>query len=129
MSARDSLAKFGADRAELIGGAEPSSSYDLLGMQMDFDAYWFGSEALDNVQVISTGDPDNLLDVTATARPGIGDDEVVDELVRIWTENLRYGYAEAHVVTRGPEGVTLRAVTKIGPQGFYVTATVTVARA
>lgn len=121
-------ADFAAERAALMDGAEPSSGADLLGMQMDFDAYWFGSRLLDAVHVTSTGDPENLLDVKAMARPGASDDDVTAELERIWTKDLRYGYAEAHVVTRGPEGVRLRAVTKIGPEGFYVTATVTVSR-
>jgi hypothetical protein len=128
MASGDSEAKFAADRTALMDGAEPSSGDNLLGMQMDFDAYLFMSEALDNVQVASTGDPENLLDVTAIARPGVGDDEIAEALVLVWTQDLRYGYAESHVITQGLEGVILRAVTKIGPKGFYVTATVSVAR-
>jgi hypothetical protein len=122
------VARFEADRAALIDGSEPSAGDDLLGMQMDFDAYWFMSEVLEDVVVSSTGAAENLLDVRANARPGVSDDEIESDLVRVWTEKLRYGFAEAHVVTRTPEAVVLRAVTKIGPDGFYVTGTVTVAR-
>ncbi len=128
MSSQDSETAFMAACAALTAGATPSAGNDLLGMSMDFDVYLFESELLSDVLVASTGDPENLLDVTAIARPGVSDDQVEAELVRAWMDDLRYGFAEAHVVTREPVGVRMRAITKIAPHGFYVTATVTVSR-
>ena len=89
MAMGDAFARFEADRAALIDGSEPSAGDDLLGMQMDFDAYWFMSEVLADVAVTSTGVAENLLDVRANARPWVSDEEIESDLVRVWTEILR----------------------------------------
>jgi len=109
-------------------GSEPSSGDNLLGMRMDFDVYLARSKVLSDVSVKSTGDAVNLLDVRAVARPGAGDVQITSDLIRIWIEDLRYPYAEAHEVTETVEAVVFRGVTRTGPDGIYVTATVTVTR-
>jgi len=124
----DTWTAFEAEKSAMTTGAVPSAGHDLLGMQMDFDAYWYGSDLLADATIEATGDAENMLNVRASAMPEASDDEIESELVRIWTERLRYGYRDAHYVTRTADAIVLHAVTQIGPDGFVVTATVTVHR-
>jgi hypothetical protein len=53
---------------------------------------------------------------------------VASDLRRIWLNDLRYSYAEAHYLEITDTGLQLDAVTRIAADGFYVTARVAIRR-
>ena len=120
-------------RAEICASGPASDGDNLLGMEIDCCAYFRGPS--------HSGDsPDLWQDMAVRRREGAewlisgraqgerGDaPEIAAELSAIWDQHLRYGFRSAHTVSTAPDGVTLRAVTQMGPRGLWVTADVQVA--
>lgn len=115
---------FAAEKCRVMASGRPSSGDDLLGMEIDFDILLSDSELLTEVEVRKGDNVDEMIHATCNAAPGVTAIEVEAELRRLWIERLRYGYLEAHMVTRSTK-VRLDAITQIAPGAFYVTATVT----
>lgn len=123
------LDDFDVIRAEICASGSASDGYNLVGMEMDFNAF-LGDRA-------SANGPDLWHEMTVRrieggewliqgrAR-GRRDDRVAigDQLARIWDEHLHYGYRSAHAVDVSDDHVALRGVTLIGPGGIWVTARV-----
>ena len=113
--------EFRQTKSRVMASSVPSSGDNLLGMQIDCDAYLEIEGVLDDVLVRPTADPANLLKGTARGRAGVPVDRLAAELEWVWLFELRYRYLEALIV-RAVEGtVSLDFVTQIGPTGFYVT--------
>ncbi|MEU7452275.1 hypothetical protein [Streptosporangium roseum] len=118
--------EFAAVKQRVMGESSPSDGHDLDGMSMDFDGYLWHSRLITEVAVRLTGDTDNLIMATCWIAPGCSTVEIAAELERIWLQDLRYQYFEAHMITSGERGVRLDVVTQIAPDDFYVTAAVVV---
>ena len=127
-----SLNDFERLRQETCASGRASDGDDLLGMEIDFDAYLAGGvfpgapAAL--WQDMAVHRHDGALWLITGRATGRRDDAgaIGAELARIWQEDLRYHYRAGHTIETGPGRVTLRAVTQIAPAGFWVTATVQV---
>jgi len=113
--------EFQQTKSRVMASSVPSSGDNLLGMEIDFDAYLDIDGVLDDVLLRATGDPASLLRGTARGRAGIPLDRIAAELEWVWLFELRYRYLEAHFVHAIESAVTLDFVTQIGPAGFYVT--------
>lgn len=81
---------------------------------------------MDDAQARRTDDPERLIVATATATPGTSADNVVAALEEGWTGSLQYNYRAGHVIRKDVDSIRLSAITQIAPDGFYVTADVTV---
>lgn len=108
---------------------KPSGGHDLLGMELDFVAYLSGLEELDaaTLTVRSTADPAGLIVAESLAAPGVAVAAAMESVRQVWLGQLGYTYSEAHYVEFVDERAVLHFVTQIGPGGFFVTGTVTVA--
>jgi hypothetical protein len=124
--------QFEAVKVEICASGPPSDGDNLLGMEIDCDAYLGDPAYSDEV-------PDLWREVTVSRSEGAewliagtaiasrhDAHAVAAELARIWVEKLRYSYREAHTIVEQPDEVTLLAVTQIGPGQLWVTAKVSV---
>lgn len=107
----------------------PSDGDDLLGMEIDFVAFLGGLDQLDvsTLTVRRTSDPAQLIIAESVAAPGIDVEGAVEAVRQVWLGKLRYSYGEAHYLEVLDRHAVLHFVTQIGPGGFYVTGTVTIA--
>jgi hypothetical protein len=134
-------ARFARDRQLVMSSSVPSSGENLLGMQIDFDAYLEEAAIFDgDFSVRSTEDASCLLRGEGRAKPGFPPDVVAAKLEWAWLEHLRYKFFESHTVRLSGSTVIVEFVTQISASGFYVrgkvevetslsTATTTVPRA
>ena len=127
-----SLDDFEQLRREICASGRASGGYDLIGMEIDFDAFlddWaFADEApglWQNMVVQRHDGAQWLITGRATGRREDAD-AIGAELPRIWEEHLRYQYRAGHTIETAPDQVTLRAATQIAPGSIWVTATVQV---
>ena len=112
---------------QILSERPPSRGDDLLGMQIDFDLHLGGSDVFDDVDVIQASDPKNLL--VARCKPASSDatpQELEAELKRIWTQDIRYRFYEAHTLDHAADKVRLHGVTVVSEDGFFVTASISV---
>lgn len=125
-------------RGQLEASARPSDGDDLLGMQVDVEHYLgpdgpFGD---DHLLVTTTAgededepDPGVIRGYGTWSEPDPGGRERrrlmrerAQRLSQVWTDELAYQHAQAHVVTAAWGGsLCLRGVTQIGPGEFFVT--------
>jgi hypothetical protein len=119
-------ATFDRMKTQIMRDFPPSAGDDLAGMEIDFNAYLYGLEELEDANALRTDDPARLIVATATATAAASADKVATALEDVWLANLRYHYREGHVIRSGTGAVRMTAITQIAPDGFYVTAEVTV---
>ena len=119
-------------RREICASGPASAGDDLLGMEIDFDAFLGDHAAADegpglwqDMAIQRHQGAQWLITGRASGRREDAD-AISAELARIWEERLRYRDRAEHTVETAPDHVTLRAVTQIAPGGFWVTATVQV---
>jgi hypothetical protein len=127
-----SLDDFEQLRREICASGLASGGDDLLGMEIDFDAWLQGWADADgapglwqNMVVQRHQGAQWLITGRATGRREDAD-AIGAELARIWEECLRYPYRAGHTVETAPDQVTLRAVTQMAPGGLWVSAAVQV---
>lgn len=93
----------------------------------DFD---YRLEQLDEIderslKIKKTGESDDLLVVTCRARSAVPD--ALSAIERVWLDELRYSYIEAHDSTVLPDGTgRFRFVTQMDRGSMYVTGTIQV---
>ena len=106
----------------------PSAGDNLLGMEIDFDAYLGGLEALDesSISVRRTEHPEALIAAKCVAASGFSVAEAAEAVRAAWLNSLRYNFHEAHHLAVSEDGAVLRLITQIGPSEFYVTGQVTI---
>jgi hypothetical protein len=118
-------------RREICASGPASYAHDLMGMEIDFDAFLDPADADEdpglwqNMDVQRHPGAQWLITGQATGRREDAD-AIGAELARIWEEKLRYRYRAGHTIEIAPDQVTLRAVTQMRPGGLWVTATVQV---
>ena len=118
-------------RREICASGPASGLDDLMGMEIDFDAFLDPVDADEDPGLWQNMDVQRhpgarwLITGQATGRREDAD-AIAAELARIWDEDLRYRYRAGHTIEIAPDQVTLRAVTQIAPGGLWVTATVQV---
>ena len=119
-------------RREICASGRASGGDDLLGMEIDFDAFLGDHVYTDedpglwqNMAIQRHPDAQWLITGRATGHRE-GADAIGAELARIWEKYLRYRERAGHTVEIASDQVTLRAVTQIAPGGLWVTATVQV---
>ncbi len=89
-----------------------SSGDNLLGFQMDVEAYLYDSGMFEEVDVKRTDDPRCALHATcSTAQADLPDKAIEAEMERIWSERLRYGHWEEHELKSTQTGVSFRFIT------------------
>jgi len=66
-------------KSAIMRAFPPSGGDDLLGMEIDFNAFLYGLDVLTDAQARRTDDPARLIEATATAKRG-----AVDEVVSGW---------------------------------------------
>ena len=113
---------------QTLDSVRPSSGDDLLGMQIDFDAYLEDSDLLIDVYVRSTNNPKELIQAHCKrANSSIRIEALEAEIERIWSEQLRYRHYERHTLSRGEDEVRLNGLTVIDKRVFFVSASIVVA--
>jgi hypothetical protein len=121
-------ARFAGDKQLVMSSSVPSGGENLLGMQIDFDAYLEEAAIFDgDISVRSTEDALCLLRVEGRAKPGLPPDVVAAKVEWAWLEHLRYRFFESHTVRLSGSTVILEFVTQIGASDFYVTGKIEVA--
>ena len=75
----------------------------------------------DDVEVDCTDNLDNLVIAMCEFPPEISKAEVAYRLERLWQDNLRYGFWEAHTTLTDADQVELEGTTRQSQQGHYVT--------
>jgi hypothetical protein len=112
--------------ARVARDGEPSSGDNLLGMQMDFDAYLSMLEAIDggSISVERTDRPDRLLRVSCRAADKVSLAVAAQFVVDTWKSRLRYAYLEQHQLVEAEGVAVLDFVTQMGPGRLYVTGRV-----
>jgi hypothetical protein len=118
--------RFEDARRRMMASGPPSNGDDLLGMEIDFEAYLPRCSALQSVRATHTGNPESLIVAECVAHSAASPDAVVEQLRRTWQEDLSYRYCEAHRIRRSQGAVHLDVVTQIGRGQFYVTGTIVV---
>ena len=119
--------QFETVKREIVSSSSPSAGHDLVGMQIDFEHYLSASELLRNVSVQGVAEePGTLIAVADFAGPPTEIAKLGEELRSIWLLRLRYNFREAHEIISAPDQTTLRFVTKIDVDGFYVTGSIRV---
>jgi len=118
---------FAEQRQAISRSGPPSTGDNLLGMEIDFLAELGDPAYADNphplwTEPIVDRQPDWLIHLSATARPGATPAQIEQALTTAWTQTLRYTYREAHTVLTTPTSVTLQAITQIDPGDLWVTA-------
>ena len=119
-------------RREICASGRASGGDNLVGMAIDFDLCPGASEDADAV-------PGLWQDLDVQRQPGArwlitgratgsrqDADAIRAELARAREEDLRYRHRAGHTIETGPDHITFRAVTQIGPGDFWVTAIVQV---
>lgn len=106
----------------------PSSGDDLLGMEIDFDVRLGDLPAVDSdsLTVRTTGHAERLVDATCRAADGFTLDAAIEAISRVWLDDLRYPYLEAHYWSSEPALARMRFIAQMGPQRVYVTGDVAV---
>ena len=119
-------------RAQICASGPASEGDNLLGMEIDSCAFLGDSTYADDDPGLWSGmavrrsEADQWL-ITGRATGRTGDAAAIaSALSRIWEDHLRYPFRSAHTVVSARDSVNLRAVTQIGPGGFWVTADVRV---
>ncbi len=127
-----SLDDFEQLRREICASGPASYGEDLMGMEIDFDAFLDDDADADEdpglwQNMVVQRHPGAQWLITGRARGRREDaDAIGAELARIWEEHLRYRHRAGHAIETAPDHVTLRAVTQMRPGGLWVTATVQV---
>ena len=120
---------FAEQKQAICRSGPPSTGDNRLGMEIDFLAelgdpiYGDHPHALWTEPLVDQ-QPDWLIHISATARPGATPTQIEQALTTAWTQTLRYTYREAHTVVTTPTSITLQAITQIGPGDLWVTAQV-----
>lgn len=121
------MTQFEILKREIVSSSFPSSGDNLTGMQVDFEYYLAASRLLRNVFVQSIGMEPGTLHAVADFSGSLEEvGELGNELRSIWLSQLRYGYLEAHEIISESNYTTLRFITQIDADGFYVTGRIRV---
>jgi hypothetical protein len=126
-----SLDDFEQLRREICASGQASGGDNLLGMELDFDAYLDHADAGEDPGLwqgmVVQRHPGARWLITGQATGRREDaDAIGAELARIWEEYLRYQDRTGHAIETARDRVTLRAVTQAAPGGLWVTAMVRV---
>jgi len=88
------------------------------------DTGWF-----DDVEVGATDDVDNLVIGMCRFPARLNEDQVARRLARLWEEELRYPFWDAHTTLVWEDQVELEGATRSSAQGHYVTVHIVAQRA
>ena len=119
---------FREEVVRVMSSGPPSTGDDLLGMEIDFNAYLGDLDALDttSVSVRRTPRPDLLISAECSAASGASIAEAAEAVGQAWREHLRYRFHEAHHLSLSNDEALFRFITQVGPARFYVTGQVTI---
>lgn len=125
---KDDEAAFRRTALEIMKSGPPSGGDDLLGMEIDFDAYLGELDEIepDSVSVAHTQHPESLIRASCRAASGVSLSAAAHAVQVAWNDKLRYDFKEAHYLRLSEGEAELRLVTQIDPHAFFVTASVTV---
>ncbi|HEX6249061.1 MAG TPA: hypothetical protein VFZ64_14410 [Nocardioidaceae bacterium] len=79
------------------------------------------SQLFDTVEVDHTDDPDQLVVGLCAYRAHLDEDHVASALERLWDDQVRHPFWEAHTTYVDDGYVELETATRLGPAGNYVT--------
>lgn len=126
------LEDFESVREQICASGPASEGDNLLGMEIDSCAFLGDRTYADDDPGLWSGMTVRRAEggqwlITGRATGRTGDAAAIaSALSRIWENHLRYSFRSAHTVVSGRDSVNLRAVTQIGPNGFWVTVDVRV---
>lgn len=113
----------------VVLNAPGSSGPNLQGMAIDFDHFLESSDLFESVAVQTEPKRPGVINASAILRDPTKPVAAVEaELVRIWLDELRYTYLEAHRVKTENGSTVLEFITQIAPSGFYVTGEIYISR-
>lgn len=81
-----------------------------------------------DLDVVTTDDEDQLITATCQFPDDLSPETVASELERLWGEEMRHPFWEAHTISTEPREVALEAATRFGSDGPYVTVKVVAQR-
>jgi hypothetical protein len=115
------LLQFYRLRTAIQGNASPGRAADLVAVESTLRDVLMDSGLFEEVEVEHTDDPDGLVIALCRFRPLCTERDVASRLEKIWADEVRYPFWEAHAILAHPDHVELEAASRVGPAGHYVT--------
>ena len=115
------LAHFHTLRSGVQVNASPLTGRELLAVERLFQESLEESRLFDTIEVEHTEDPDQLVVALCAYRSHLAEELVATGVERLWEEEVRHPFWEAHSVYVDDGYVELEAATRLGPEGKYVT--------
>jgi hypothetical protein len=120
---------FDETKARIIRTAPGSAGDNLIGMRVDFEHYLESSGLFTDIAVRIDPEIPGVLNATGRVVDiGLTEVRLEGALVAIWQQFLRYRSFEAHDIASTESETTLRFITQIDVDGFFVTGAITIQR-
>lgn len=115
------LSQFHRRRAAIQDNVAPGRGEDLLVVEEALREVLMDSGLFLEVEVGHTDDPDRFVIALCQFDPFFSEADITARLEDFWTHRVRHPFWEAHAFLAEADHVELRAATRIGPDGRYVT--------
>ncbi|NUR06761.1 MAG: hypothetical protein HOQ45_07120 [Nocardioidaceae bacterium] len=109
--------------------AAPGSAADLAALEAQLRELLMDSGLFEEVAVEHTDDVDQLVIALCQFRPFYTERDVAERLERIWSDQVRYPFWEAHSVSVADDFVEFEAASRASQHGHYVTVHLVAQRA
>lgn len=115
------LVHFHTLRSGVQTNASPATGRELVALEGILRDTLEASRLFDTVEVGHTDDPDQLVVGLCAYRAHLDEDMIASSLERLWDEQVRHPFWEAHSTYVEDGYVEMETATRLGASGPYVT--------